>query len=73
MPAGGQWRFTRERTYSREKWLDQLPTLGGLTRLPADEMAEVLDSAGTAVDKLGGNATMPCTSVVIASTRSHTA
>ncbi|MFF8643094.1 class I SAM-dependent methyltransferase [Streptomyces sp. NPDC015345] len=68
-----QWRFAWERTYSREEWLDQLPTFGGLTQLPPDEMAEVLDSAGTAIDKLGGHATMPCTSVVITSTRSsHT-
>lgn len=65
-----QWRFAWERTYSREEWLDQLPTFGGLTQLRPGEMAEVLDSAGTAIDKLGGHATMPYTSVVITSTRS---
>ncbi|EGJ78890.1 putative methyltransferase [Streptomyces sp. Tu6071] len=68
-----QWRFAWERTYSRAEWLDQLPTFGGLTQLPADKMEEVLDSAGTAIDKLGGHATMPYTSVVITSTRSNTA
>lgn len=67
-----QWRFAWERIYSREEWLDQLPTFGGLTQLPADKMAEVLDSAGAAIDKLGGHVTVPYTSVVITSTRSHT-
>ncbi len=68
-----QWRFTCERTYSLEEWLDQLPTFGGLTQLPADKMSEVLDSAGSAIDKLGGHTTMPYTTVVITSTPSHTA
>ncbi|WP_330237553.1 class I SAM-dependent methyltransferase [Streptomyces sp. NBC_00525] len=68
-----QWHFAWERTYSRKEWLDQLPTFGGLTQLPPDKMAEVLDSAGAAIDQLGGHATMPYTSVVITSTRSATA
>lgn len=68
-----QWRFTWERTYSREEWLDQLPTFGGLTQLPADSLAEILDSAGTAIDRLGGHTTVPYTSVVITSTRTRTA
>lgn len=67
-----QWRFAWERVYSRAEWLDQLPTFGGLTQLPADKLAEVLDSAGAAIDLLGGHATMPYTSVVITSTRSGT-
>lgn len=66
-----QWRFAWERTYSRAQWLDQLPTFGGLTRLPEQALAEVLDSAGTAIDRLGGQATMPYTSVVITATRTR--
>lgn len=67
-----QWEFAWERTYSRQEWLDQLPTFGGLTQLPAATMAEVLDSVGTAIDLLGGRATMPYTSVVITATRFRT-
>ncbi|WP_272491082.1 hypothetical protein [Streptomyces pacificus] len=44
--------------------------MSGVGRSPA---AKVLDSAGTVIGKLGGHATMPCTSVVITSTRSNTA
>lgn len=52
--AGGfgapeEWRYEWERTYSREAWLDQLPTFGPLTRLPADRLATVLTEAGAAV------------------------
>jgi SAM-dependent methyltransferase len=67
-----QWRFAWERSCSREEWLEQLPTFGGLTRLPADAMAEVLDSAGTALDGLGGRVTLPYTTVAITATRSST-
>ncbi|MGW3324268.1 class I SAM-dependent methyltransferase [Streptomyces virginiae] len=68
-----QWSFAWERSCSREEWLDQLPTFGGLTQLPAPAMAQLLDGVGTAIDSLGGHATLPYTSVVITSTRSHTA
>ncbi|MFG1810445.1 class I SAM-dependent methyltransferase [Streptomyces sp. NPDC049040] len=73
--AGGfsepeQWRFTWERTCTRDEWLDQLPTFGLLTRLPADKLATVLDSVGAAIDSLGGSAAMPYTTVVVTSTRS---
>jgi hypothetical protein len=36
-------------------------------------MAKVLDSAGAAIDKLGGHVTMPYTSVVITSARPQVA
>lgn len=29
-----QWRFDWEQSYTRQEWLDLLPTTGGLTRLP---------------------------------------
>ncbi|WP_405697454.1 class I SAM-dependent methyltransferase [Streptomyces sp. NBC_01185] len=65
-----QWRFAWERTYTREQWLDQLPTFGALTRMAADELADVLDSVGTVIDTLGGAVTVPYTTVVVTSTRS---
>jgi SAM-dependent methyltransferase len=72
--AGGfsepeQWRFDWERIYTRDEWLDQLPTLGSLTQLPADKLAEVLDAVGTAIDAIGGSFTMPYTTVAVTATR----
>lgn len=61
--AGGfdepeQWRFDWEQSYTRDQWLDHLPTTGPLTRLPPDRLAVVLDRVGTAIDTLGGGFTM---------------
>jgi SAM-dependent methyltransferase len=72
--AGGfsepeQWRFDWERTYTRDEWLDQLPTSGGLTRLPPDKLEEVLAGTGAAVDAMGGSFTMPYATITITATR----
>ncbi|GGT87254.1 methyltransferase type 11 [Streptomyces violascens] len=72
--AGGfgepeQWRFDWERSYTRDAWLDQLPTYGILAGLAPDELAEVVREAGAAVDTLGGSFTMRYATVAVAATR----
>jgi SAM-dependent methyltransferase len=64
-----QWRFDWEQSYTREQWLDLLPTTGGLTWLPADKLAEVLAAVGTAIDAIGGGFTMPYTTVAVTARR----
>lgn len=73
--AGGfgdpeQWRFDWERSYTRDEWLDQLPTSGALTRLPNDAVAAVLADAGSAIDAMGGTVTIPYATVVVTAARS---
>ncbi|MQY10960.1 Trans-aconitate 2-methyltransferase [Streptomyces sp. RB5] len=58
-----QWRFDWERPYTRDQWLDLLPTTGGLTRLSPDQLSEVLDAVGAAIDSLGGRFTMNYTTL----------
>ncbi|WP_371628272.1 class I SAM-dependent methyltransferase [Streptomyces sp. NBC_00341] len=53
-----QWRFDWRQSYTRDQWLDLLPTTGGLTQLRPDQLAEVLDAVGAAIDSLGGRFTM---------------
>lgn len=48
-----QWRFDWQRDYARDEWLDLLPTTGGLTRLTAEQLAEVLAAVGQAIDGRG--------------------
>jgi SAM-dependent methyltransferase len=67
-----QWRFDWERSYTRDEWLDQLPTTGGLTRLPPDKVAQVLEGVGAAIDAIGGNFTMTYTTVAITAARIRT-
>jgi SAM-dependent methyltransferase len=72
--AGGfgepeQWRFDWERTYTRDEWLDQLPTLGSLTQLAPEELATVLERLGGAIDAMGGGFTMAYTTVAVTAER----
>ena len=60
-----QWEFGWQRTYTRDEWLDQLPTQGHLNLLPPDKLAEVLAGVGAAIDAMGGSFTMPYTTVAV--------
>jgi SAM-dependent methyltransferase len=64
-----QWRFDWERAYTRDEWLDQLPTTGAMTRLPPDALAEILAEVGAAIDAIGGAFTMPYSTVVVTAAR----
>ena len=69
--AGGfaapeRWSFAWERTYTRDEWLDLLPTTGGLTRLEPDALADVLGGVGAAIDALGGGFTLEYTTLAVA-------
>ena len=72
--AGGfggpeQLRYDRERSYTRDEWLDQLASSGALTRLPPDKLAEVLEGAGAALDTMGGRFTVGMITVAIIAAR----
>jgi SAM-dependent methyltransferase len=72
--AGGfgepeRWRFDWEQAYTRDEWLDLLPTTGGLTGLHADRLAEVLAAVGAAVDAIGGGFTMPYVTLAVTAAR----
>lgn len=61
--AGGfegfdQWRFDWQRVYTKDEWLDQIPTQGTMTQLPAVKLAEILAAVGAAIDDIGGGFTM---------------
>lgn len=58
-----RWQFEWRRGYTRDEWLDQLPTTGLFTRLEPDRLAAILAGVGAAIDDLGGRFTMPYTTV----------
>ncbi|MEU9608938.1 class I SAM-dependent methyltransferase [Streptomyces sp. NPDC048057] len=60
-----QWRHDWELTYTCDAWLDQLPTQGAFTRLPAPALAAVLEGVGAAVDARGGRFTMRYATVAV--------
>ncbi|MEU7042130.1 methyltransferase domain-containing protein [Streptomyces varsoviensis] len=68
-----EWRFDWEWTYTRDAWLDLLPTTGPHTTLPPERMAEVLSGVGAVVDAVGGCFTMRYTTVAVAAARTDAA
>jgi SAM-dependent methyltransferase len=68
-----QWRFEWERSYTRDEWLEQMPTFGNLTQLAPDKLAEVLAGVGAAIDAMGGSLTIGYTTVVVTAARIGTA
>lgn len=67
------WRFDWEWSCTRDAWLDQIPTLGPLTRLSADQLAQVLEGVGAAVDAAGGSFTMRYATLVVTAINRRTA
>jgi SAM-dependent methyltransferase len=67
-----QWRFDWEHYYTRDQWLALLPTTGGLTRLRPDQLADILDEVGAAIDALGGVFTMSYTTLATTAARAGT-
>lgn len=66
-----KWRASWTRPYSKDEWLDAVPTMGGMNRVPAGRLARLLDGLGQAIDKVKGDGgfTMNYTTVAVAATR----
>ncbi|HEY6296527.1 MAG TPA: class I SAM-dependent methyltransferase [Streptosporangiaceae bacterium] len=64
-----EWVSHWQRAYTREEWLDLVPTTGGFTRQPEAIQAEILDGLGAAVDAAGGIFTMSYTTIAATAAR----
>ncbi|MDA0563404.1 class I SAM-dependent methyltransferase [Streptomonospora sp. S1-112] len=64
-----RWSFPWERRYTRQEYLDLLPTSGVLARLPEPERRPVLEAVGAAIDAAGGAFTMGYTAQVATAAR----
>jgi SAM-dependent methyltransferase len=67
-----QWRFDWERSYTRDEWLDLVPTSGGHSQFPPAKLDELLAGIGAAIDAAGGGFTMNYATVVITTLRHGT-
>jgi SAM-dependent methyltransferase len=52
------WQFDWERPYTREEWLEAVPTFGGHGQLPLAVREQLLAGIGAAIDAVGGSFTM---------------
>lgn len=67
-----EWRFDWDRTYTRDEWLEVVPTFGGFSQYPPAKQQELLAGIGGAIDAVGGSFTMGYTAVVATAARSGT-
>jgi hypothetical protein len=64
-----QWRFDWDRRYTRDQWLEQVPTFGGYSQIPPATQQEILVGTGAAIDALGGSFTMHYATVAVTAAR----
>jgi SAM-dependent methyltransferase len=67
--APEEWRFDWDRHYTRDEWLEQVPTFGLHSQIPPDEQQEILSGIGAAIDAVGGDFTMRYTTVAATASR----
>jgi SAM-dependent methyltransferase len=72
--AGGfgepeEWLADWARPYTRDEWLDLVPTLGGFRQSPESAQAQLLAGLGAAVDAAGGAFTMRYTTLAVTAVR----
>jgi SAM-dependent methyltransferase len=60
-----QWRFDWDRRYTRDQWLELVPTIGGHSQIAPAKRQELLAGIGAAIDAVGGSFTMQYTSLVV--------
>jgi SAM-dependent methyltransferase len=64
-----RWSVEWDRTYSRDEWLDQLPTGGVYVRLTPARLDQVLAGVGAAIDAAGGLVPVHYTTVAVTAPR----
>ena len=67
-----QWRFEWDRGYTRDEYLDAVPTSGFTNQLPPVTLRELVAGIGAAIDEVGGGFTMGYTTVAVTAARTVT-
>ncbi|WP_410646612.1 class I SAM-dependent methyltransferase [Amycolatopsis sp. cmx-4-54] len=62
-------RHDWDRVYTRDEWLDQLPTFGSLTWVESTVRQEILAEVGAVIDGMGGRFTVRYATVAITAVR----
>jgi SAM-dependent methyltransferase len=64
-----QWRFDWDRRYTRDEWLELVPTFGGHSQIAPAKLAELLAGIGAAIDAAGGSFTTHYATVAVTAAR----
>jgi len=68
-----QWRTDWAREYTRDEWLDLVPTSGGHQLIPRPRLEELLAGLGEVIDAAGGRIVVGYATVLLAATRTGSA
>jgi SAM-dependent methyltransferase len=63
--APERWRVDWRRDYTRDEWLDVVPTAGDLAGVDPERLAELLAGLGAAIDAVGSAFTLPYVAVAV--------
>lgn len=63
-----RWRYDWTRSYTRDEWLDMVPTSGGMSNVPPEKLEELLTGIGEAIDTAGGTFTVEYATVAVTTT-----
>jgi len=63
------WEFEWDRPYTRDEWLEQVPTSGLAARIQPGTMRQILAGVGAAIDAAGGSFTAHYTTVAVTAAR----
>jgi SAM-dependent methyltransferase len=64
-----RWLVDWTATYTRDQWLDQVPTFGGHSQLPVGKLDELLAGFAATIDTLGGQITVDYTAGAVTAAR----
>jgi len=64
-----RWQFDWEQPYTRDEWLEQVPTFGGHSQVPPQKLADLLTGIGDVIDAACGSFTMGYAAVVVTAKR----
>jgi SAM-dependent methyltransferase len=63
------WRYDWEQGYTRDEWLDQLGTHGGVSRMPQERRNALFAGLASGIDAVGGRFTMSYATVALAAVK----
>lgn len=66
-----QWEFAWQQAYTRDAWLEVLPTYGTVAALSEPERAALLEQVGARIDAMGGSFQLPFTTVAVTAVRTR--
>jgi SAM-dependent methyltransferase len=66
-----RWRYAWERSYTRDAWVDQVPTFGGHAQIPPTQLHQLLSGLGDAVEAVGGTFVMGYATLAITTVRAR--